>query len=105
MIFRLKLPRIRNVERLSLQPGDCLVVTVSQDHVTDYDADVLGEKIRGLMDVPNLPVIVLSRDSSMQVLDANALLIPRPTLGRTSYIDPALAVPNTRRPVQDAPQA
>ncbi len=105
MRSRLKLPRMRSVERLALQPGDCLVVHVNQDTVTDYDADMIGEKIRAVLHVPHLPVVVLSRYASIQVLDANAPLIPRPTLTRQSYIDPALAVPNIRRPVQDAPQA
>jgi hypothetical protein len=105
MRLRLKLPRFRSVERLALQSGDCLVIRVNQDSVTDRDADILGQKIRAVLGIPHLPVVVLSRHSSIQVLAADALLIPKPTLDRKSYIDPALAVPPTRRPVQDAPQA
>jgi hypothetical protein len=62
------LPEITAVERLALQPGDTLVV-----HLNAYEIDMqqgaeIRDRIREITGRPDLQVMVLARDTSVEVI-------------------------------------
>ena len=71
----MKLPGVAKIERLSLQPGDRLVLTVDR-RLDDEEFQVLCERTRAWVRSLGLPdggVIVLEAGVSLQVLEAVAV--------------------------------
>jgi hypothetical protein len=68
----MELPEVSKVERLSLRPGDRLVLTVDR-LVDDREFDVLRERVgewaQGL-GLPENGVVILEAGLSLQVLEA-----------------------------------
>lgn len=70
----MELPDVAKVERLSLQPGDRLVVSASHP-LDDFEWHVLCERLRDWARDAGLPegsVLVLEAGLSLQVLEAAA---------------------------------
>lgn len=62
------LPPITAVERLELWPGDTLVVHVNASEVSHEQAAELRERVRAITGRPDLQVLLLARDTSVEVI-------------------------------------
>lgn len=65
---RMVLPEMTEAERLRLEPGDALALHVGVEEVDQAQADEIKARIRGLLGLPDLPILVLGRSNSVEVI-------------------------------------
>ena len=61
------LPEIADVKRLTLRPGDSLVVRLARPP-TDYDAATIKGRLRAILGRDDLPVLVIGPSDDIEVL-------------------------------------
>ena len=62
------LPEITEVQRLSLRPGDTLIITVNVFVLSDADAARVADRVRAIVGDRTLPVIVLPAGATASIL-------------------------------------
>ncbi len=61
---------IREIDRLTLQPGDRLIVYSSQKHVAHEQAREVADRLRAALRLPDIPVAVCGSDWQISVIQA-----------------------------------
>lgn len=65
----MELPEITEVQRLTLKPGDVLVVHTNAYQIGEADADHLKARLREAIGTVDLPILLLARDTQIETLN------------------------------------
>ena len=61
---------IREIDRLTLQPGDRLIAYTEHRHVTPEEARAVADRLRAALRLPDIPVAVCGSDWQISVIEA-----------------------------------